>query len=151
MIRIEHVNLVVKDIELVKIFLITAFPNWAVRGEGRSNWYGKSRNWIHIGDNDYYITLNDEAIGNNRNLKGYSPGLAHIGIVVDDVDSITKRLQHQGYTIGTIGADHPYRKSIYFVDPEGFEFEFIEYLSQEPEKKNMYGGETSEITRISTK
>ena len=42
------------------------------------------------------------------------------------------------------------RKTIYFIDPAGFEFEFIQYLSENPEEKNMYGGETSAISRVST-
>ncbi len=151
MFRLEHVNLVVKDIEATKAFLLAAFPHWRVRGDGKSEWYGFPRNWAHIGDDDCYITLNDRGEGKNRDLRGISPGLAHIGFVVDDVNAITERLQKNGYEIGTIGADHPYRKTVYFVEPEGFEFEFIEYFTEDPEKKNMYGGETSDIVRVSTK
>lgn len=149
--RLEHVNLVVKNIEATKKFLLTAFPHWEIRGGGQSEWYGYPRKWVHIGDDDYYITLNDRAEGENRDLRGVTPGLAHVGFVVEDVDAVTNRLQKQGYEIGTIGADHPYRKTVYFVEPEGFEFEFIQYFSTDPEKKNMYGGETSDIVRVGTK
>ena len=150
MVRLEHVNLVVKNIETTKEFLLTAFPQWRVRGSGSSEWYGKERNWAHIGDDDYYITLNEPAEGENRDLRGHSPGLAHIGFAVEDSDAVRDNLQNKGYEIATIAADHPYRKSIYFIDPEGFEFEFIQYLSENPAEKNMYGGETSGITRVST-
>ncbi|MEQ9146455.1 MAG: VOC family protein [Parvibaculaceae bacterium] len=147
MIRIEHVNLVVKDIEATQRFLLTAFPHWGVRGSGSNTWYGRERSWCHIGDDDYYITLNDGAEGENRDLKGHAPGLAHIGFSVDDSDAIRDRLVEAGYPVGIIGADHPYRKTVYFVDPAGFEFEFMEYLSDVPSEKNLYGGETGEIQR----
>lgn len=150
MVKLEHVNLVVKDIKNTQEFLLTAFPEWRVRGSGTSEWYGKKRSWVHIGDDDNYITLNNEAEGENRDLKGYHPGLAHIGFAVDDSDQIKNRLVDKGYKITTIGADHPYRKTIYFIDPEGFEFEFIQYFSDIPTKKNMYGGETSSIKRFDT-
>lgn len=150
MIRLEHVNLVVKDIDASLHFVQTAFPDWKVRGQGESEWYGKKRDWLHVGTDDYYITLNDQAEGEIRSLNGHSPGLSHIGFCVDDVDEISKRLQGAGYEIATIGADHPHRKTVYFIDPAGFEFEFVQYLSEKPSEKNLYGGETSEIKRVST-
>ncbi len=150
MIRLEHVNLVVKDLDRTLDFIQTAFPDWGIRGRGESEWYGKMRQWLHVGTEDTYITLNEGNDESNRDLKGHSPGLAHIGFAVDNMEDISARLQAGGYEIATIGADHPHRKTIYFIDPSGFEFEFIQYLSEKPEEKNMYGGETSAITRIST-
>ncbi len=151
MVKLEHINLVVKDINATKDFILCAFPNWVIRGEGTNEWYGTKRKWIHIGTEDNYITLNDMGNGENRDLKSLTPGLAHIGFVVDDMDSLRDRLVSNGYEIATVGANHPYRKTIYFIDPAGFEFEFIEYLSLEPAKRNMYGGETGGITRIGTR
>lgn len=150
MIRLEHVNLVVKDIKTSLDFIQTAFPDWKIRGKGKSEWYGNFRDWLHVGTDEYYITLNQGTSDNNRDLKSHIPGLAHIGFCVDDMESISSRLQKKGYEIATIGADHPYRKTIYFIDPSGFEFEFIQYLSDVSAEKNMYGGETSKITRVST-
>jgi len=150
MIRLEHVNLVVKDMDATLDFIQTAFPDWKVRGQGESEWYGKKRKWLHVGTDDNYITLNEGRDNDNRDLKGHSPGLAHIGFAVDDVKGISSRLQKKGHEIATIGANHPHRKTIYFIDPAGFEFEFIQYLSEKPAEKNMYGGETSGITRVST-
>jgi len=150
MVKLEHINLVVNDIEKTLDFIQTAFPSWVVRGRGESEWYGKKRQWLHVGNSDNYITLNDHALGNNRALKSQTPGLAHIGFTVDDIEGISSRLQSKGYQIATIGADHPYRKTLYFIDPAGFEFEFIQYLSEIPEQKNMYGGETSQITRVAS-
>lgn len=151
MFYLEHVNLVVKDIAATLEFIQTAFPSWTVRGEGQGDWYGQKRAWVHVGTDDQYITLNSGDDAPNRDLKSNMPGLAHIGFAVDNVDGISNRLQKRGYVIGTIGADHPYRKTIYFTDPAGFEFEFIQYFSDEVEKRNMYGGETSNIIRIGTR
>ncbi len=150
MVKLEHINLVVKDINASSDFIQTAFPDWSIRGQGQNEWYGNTRNWVHIGTQEYYITLNDNGQSSNRNLKSNNLGLAHIGFQVDDLDGIAKRLQDKGYEIATIGAEHPYRKTLYFIDPAGFEFEFIEYFSDKPDLKNQYGGETTGITRIAS-
>jgi catechol 2,3-dioxygenase-like lactoylglutathione lyase family enzyme len=150
MIRLEHVNLVVNNINKTLDFIQIAFPDWKVRGKGTNEWYGKNREWLHVGTDDYYITLNQGTDHDHRDLKSHKPGLAHIGFEVDDMDAVSSRLQNKGYEIATIGAEHPHRSTIYFIDPSGFEFEFIQYKSEKPEEKNMYGGEVSKITRVST-
>ncbi|OUR80779.1 glyoxalase [Alphaproteobacteria bacterium 46_93_T64] len=148
MIRLEHINLVVKDIEETLNFIQTAFPDWKVRGTGESEWHGNKRHWLHVGTDDHYISLNEGNNEENRDLSGNSPGLAHIGFCVDNALEISDRLQQNGYEITTIGADHPFRRTVYFIDPSGFEFEFIQYLSNKPSEKNMYGGETSSVKRL---
>ncbi|WOF75799.1 VOC family protein [Parvibaculaceae bacterium PLY_AMNH_Bact1] len=148
MVRLEHVNLCVAEIEPTLNFLLTAFPDWKVRGSGKNSWYGRDRNWVHVGTEDTYITLNDGARGDNRDLTGDSPGLAHLGFCVEDLEGLALRLRDAGYPIEIIGGDHPFRKNLYFLDPAGFEFDFVEYLSEKPEEKNMYGGETSPVRRL---
>ena len=138
MVKLEHVNLVVSDIDQTVDFIQTAFPDWIIRGRGESEWYGNKRHWLHIGNDDYYITLNDKAEGPNRNLKSRAAGLAHIGFAVDDLAGITARLQNKGYPIATIGADHPYRKTIYFIDPAGFAFQFILHVRNYLAKKHIW-------------
>ena len=147
MVRLEHANLVVKEIQPTLDFILTAFPEWRVRGEGEMSWYGRPRRWLHVGDDDYYLTLNDDGDEDNRDLAGHSAGLAHLGFVVDDVDGVTERLIAKGYEIDVTGAEHPHRKTFYFRDPAGFQFEFMQYLSDVPEEKNLYGGETSNVSR----
>ncbi len=138
MVRFEHANLVVTDLAATLDFIQTAFPKWIVRGQGEMAWKGKPRRWLHVGDDATYITLNDNGEGENRELAGHKPGLAHLGFEVDDVDGITERLQNRGFKIDILGADHPFRKTVYFVDPEGFQFEFIQYYSQNPAERNLY-------------
>ena len=51
------------------------------------------------------------------------------------------RLQAAGYPVDIEGAAHPHRRNLYYLDPAGFQFEFVEYLSDEPAERNLYGGE----------
>lgn len=146
--RLEHANLVVKDIQASLEFITTAFPEWQVRGQGQGQWAGKARNWLHIGTDDDYLTLNDGAEGDNRDLAGLSPGLAHLGFEVDDLDALKQRMEDKGYPVDIIGRNHPYRKTAYYIDPNGFQFEFIQYLSQQPELKNQYGGESGLLIKV---
>lgn len=145
--RLEHVNLVVKDIQPSVDFLLSAFPQWKIRGQGQGQWAGQPRNWAHVGDDNYYLTLNDGAEGETRDLKGLTPGLAHLGFVVDDVEAVIQRLTNEGYEIDILGRNHPYRKTVYFIDPNGFQFEFMQYLSDDAVLKNQYGGETGDLIK----
>ena len=151
MVRLEHVNLVMKDIQPTLNFLLTAFPHWRVRGEGDMTW-GKGddaiqRHWLHVGDDDYYLTLNNNAQGEIRDVRSIQAGVAHLGFVVDDLASIIERLAAQGFTVDITGQNHPYRKTVYYNDPAGFQFEFLQYSSDKPAEKNMYGGESGSIVR----
>jgi hypothetical protein len=136
--KLEHANLVLTRIEPTLKFLETAFPEWRIRGEGKSDWYGRPRRWLHFGDDNSYITLNDHGEGAQRDLAGYEPGLAHLGFQVSSLDEIIGRLERAGYRPHHLGEDHPHRKNTYFIDAEGLEFEFIEYLSEAPKEKNSY-------------
>lgn len=149
-VKLEHANLVVKSLDKTLAFLQVALPTWSVRGRGDSEWFGRKRQWLHFGTNDQYITLNDRAEGCNRDLKGYTPGLAHIGFVVEDLAALAVRLENAGHQIAIVSPLHSHRKSLYFHDPEGFEFEFVQYLSDVPSEKNQYGGELGPVRRLST-
>ncbi len=138
MIRFEHANLVVTDISATLEFIQTAFPDWRVRGQGKMEWHGKPRHWLHVGDDDYYITLNDDGAGAIRDLTGHNPGLAHLGFVVDELDDVIERLEANGYRVDIEGPDHPFRKNVYFLDPGGIQFEFVQYLSDDPAERNRY-------------
>lgn len=138
MIRFEHANLVVADIAATLDFILTAFPDWRVRGGGEMEWHGKPRRWLHVGDDDTYITLNDDGEGENRDLTGHAPGLAHLGFVVDDLDGVIERLEAKGHEIDIEGPKHPFRRNVYFLDSAGFQFEFVQYLSDDVTERNRY-------------
>ncbi|WP_420854582.1 VOC family protein [Sneathiella marina] len=136
--KFEHANLVVSDLDRTLAFLKAAFPDWKIRGKGSNDWYGKPRNWVHFGTADNYITLNDHGEGENRDLKGHSTGLAHLGFVVDDLASLVGRLDNSGFQPHLQGEDNPFRRNAYFMDPAGFEFEFVQYFSDISTERNMY-------------
>ncbi len=137
MLHIEHLNLVVSDIDAAVKFYQAAFPHWSIRETGKSEWSGKPRKWLHFGDDYQYITFNDNGVGDNRDLEGHQTGLAHFGFVTGNIDAMVSRLADAGFTAAKDGADEPYRKNVYFVDPNGFEVEFVEYLSDIPQQRNL--------------
>jgi len=139
MLYIEHINLVVKDIPEVLKFYKAAFPHWQVRDEGDSDWYGKPRRWLHFGDDYQYLALADNGEGEGRDLAGHTPGLAHFAFVTGNIDAMIERLAAAGFDVDKPGADEPYRKNCYFIDPAGNEVEFVEYLSDVPELRNLSG------------
>jgi len=134
--HLEHINLVVSDIEKSIKFYRAAFPHWSVRASGSGQWYGKTRNWVHFGDDYQYISFNDDGVGENRDLTGHQIGLAHFAFVTKNVDQVIMRLKDAGFDIAKLGAENQYRKNIYFIDPAGYEVEFVEYLSDIPALRN---------------
>ncbi|MDT0604196.1 VOC family protein [Thalassotalea castellviae] len=137
MIYLEHLNLVVKDIPAALTFYQAAFPHWFIRSQGQSDWYGKPRDWLHFGDDYQYITFNNNGENNNRDLTGHQVGLAHFAFVTNNIEQVINRLAKAGFAIHKPGAEEPYRKNVYFVDPDGFEIEFIQYLSDLPAERNL--------------
>jgi len=136
MIQLEHINIVVKDIPAMLKFYQAAFPHWFVREQGKGDWHGKPRNWLHFGDNYQYIAMSDHGEGEGRDLAGYQVGLAHFAYVTSNLVAVINRLQQAGFKIAKDGAVEPHRKNIYFTDPAGFEVEFVQYLSDIPEERN---------------
>ncbi|MCB2114429.1 MAG: VOC family protein [Parvularculaceae bacterium] len=141
--RLEHVNIVVTAIEPTVRFVTAAFPGWRVRGRGNEPFAGMAREWVHVGDDDNYLALTaydlpPERKGAARDLKSPAPGLAHVGFEVADIDAVVARLRSAGFEPDKWGADHPFRRNVYFLDGEGLEFEFVEYASDDPAEKNSY-------------
>ena len=138
MLHLEHLNLVVNDIPQTLSFYQAAFPHWTIRGGGQNDWYGKPRRWVHFGDDYQYLAFNDNGVGENRDLKGHQVGLAHFAYVTNDIKGVIARLQEAGFEITTDGAEDIYRKNVYFIDPNGYEMEFVEYVSDIPSERNRY-------------
>jgi catechol 2,3-dioxygenase-like lactoylglutathione lyase family enzyme len=137
MLHLEHLNLVVKSIPKALAFYQAAFPHWRIRDEGQQEWFGITRNWLHFGDDYQYLTFNDDGIDENRDLKGHQVGLAHFAFVTNNIDAIIQRLNEAGFPIGKPGAEDPHRKNVYFFDPDGFEVEFVQYLTDIPRERNL--------------
>ena len=137
MIHLEHINLVVSDIPATLTFYQAAFPHWRIREEGEGQWLGKHRRWLHFGDDYQYLTFNDNGAGDNRDLDGHQAGLAHFGFVTGNMDALINRLAKAGFAVDKDGAEEQYRRNVYFIDPNGFEVEFVQYLSDLPEQRNL--------------
>ena len=137
MLHLEHVNLVVNDLPAALAFYQTAFPHWQVRASGDGEWYGKPRRWLHFGDDFQYLAFNDHGEGENRDLEGHQVGLAHFAFVTDSIDALIRRMTDAGYAIASDGVKEPWRRNVYFIDPAGFEVEFVQYLSDVPQERNL--------------
>lgn len=118
-------------------FLQTAFPNFRVRG-GRTGTGGK--HWHHIGTDDTYIALSPATRERDQQWTPYSgiPGVNHLAYEVDDVDALRNRLVEGGYKESTVPNSHPFRKRVYFNDPDGNDWEFVQYFSDDPRERNDY-------------
>lgn len=128
---LEHIHLNVDSLAASRDFLQAALPAIVLRGCGDAPGYGP---WLHIGDEDSFIALTE--------APGSAPpaGLRHIGLVVDDVEALMARLQAAGYAPADSSAldSHPYRRRVYYVDGNGLDWEFVQYLSEEVAERNDY-------------
>lgn len=138
MLYLEHLNLVVKDIPRALTFYQAAFPHWKIRGEGDSTWHSKPRHWLHFGDDNLYLALSDHGADDIRDNRGFQVGLSHFAFVTDELEKLTLRLENAGFA-GKKGEGSPgARHNTYFVDADGYEIEFVEYLCETISERNDY-------------
>ena len=135
--RLEHANLVVKDIDATIRFLKTAFPEFRSRYDGVGV---DGRRWVHHGTDDTYVALSQARVEPKQRWVPYEglPGVNHLAYEVDDVEALRRRMSKAGYTDSTIENNHPHRKRVYFYDPDGNDWEFVQYLSDVPAERNDY-------------
>lgn len=139
MIQLEHANITVKDIEVARDFLLLAVPDFRVRHQGFANIEEGTRRWMHVGNDHQYIAIEDTSQNREVERTPYRDiGVNHFGFVTDDLNALTKRLTDAGYHKFDLHAEGPYRRRAYFSDPSGFEWEFVEYLTEDPKLKNDY-------------
>lgn len=118
--RLEHVNLTVTDAPASAARLERLF-GWHVRWEGASQMGGRS---IHVGTDDQYLVVY-QAPGDGDS--GRRPGrLNHVGVLVDDLDAVERRVRDEGLEPCNFGDYEPGRR-FYFDDPDGIEFEVVSY------------------------
>ena len=135
--RLEHANLVVRNIDEALRFLETAFPDFGIRGEGKS-WTGAR--WVHVGNDETYIALNEMQAEPAEKWVPYGgkPGTNHLGYEVDDVEALRARLAAAGYEDSTFPNNHPHRRRVYFHDDDGNDWEFVEYSTDDRAERNDY-------------
>jgi catechol 2,3-dioxygenase-like lactoylglutathione lyase family enzyme len=135
--RLEHANLTVRDIDGMIRFLQTTFPEFRVRGEGKSH---DGSRWVHVGTDETYIALSPASAKPGQRWAPYRgfPGVNHLAYEVDDVEALRRRMESAGYRDSSPPNSHPHRSRVYFYDPEGNDWEFVQYFSQDPAERNDY-------------
>lgn len=143
-VRLEHANLCVRDIDAAIRFLRTAFPDFRIRADRTG---ADGSRWVHVGTDDTYIALTAavaapvaDAGAPPRAWEPYSgiPGVNHLGYEVDDADALRNRMLAAGYEESTVPNSHPFRKRVYFLDADGNDWEFVQYLSAAPAERHDY-------------
>lgn len=136
-VRLEHANLIVRDVDETIRFLRAALPGFRVRGEGKT-WRGTR--WVHVGDDETYLALNEATEEPAERWVPYAgkPGVNHLAFEVEDAEALRARLRAAGYEDSTVPNAHPHRKRVYFHDAEGNDWEFVQYFSDDPAKRNDY-------------
>lgn len=133
-IYLEHVNITVNNLQEAIKFFQTAFPHFKIRGGGN-----EMREWIHLGDDDTYIALNQAEKNDLKADKNYDRiGINHIGFVVQDVEGIANNLLSNGYKRDYPKQVEQFRIRDYFADADGNQYEFVQYLSEVVQEKNSY-------------
>lgn len=120
---IEHVNLTVSNPDQTAEMLIDLF-GWQIRWRGPATLGGQT---IHVGNETHYLAVYASADGDGRPL-AFQKGqpLNHVGILVDDLDSVERKVIARGLTPFSHGDYDPGRR-FYFFDSDGIEFEVISY------------------------
>lgn len=136
--RLEHANLAVRDIDATLRFLTTALPAFRLRFDGVDD---RGRRWVHVGTDDAYLALYPATDTPAERWAPYAgkPGVNHLGLVVDDALAVRERLAAAGYRDTPVDNHHPARRRVYFLDPDGNDWEFVQYLSEDTAQRHDYG------------
>jgi catechol 2,3-dioxygenase-like lactoylglutathione lyase family enzyme len=136
-VRLEHANLGVRDVDAMIAFVRHAFPSFRIRGEGKTDFGDR---WVHVGSDATYLAFQEAPVDPAEQWMPYGrkPGTNHLGFEVDDVEALRQRLLAEGYLETTYPNAHPHRQRVYFHDPEGHDWEFVEYRSDDPAERNAY-------------
>jgi len=133
-IYLEHANITVNNLQEAIKFFQTAFPHFKIRGGGN-----EMREWVHLGDDDTYIAINQAKQNDLKVDKNYDRiGINHLGFVVPNVEEIATRLLSNGYKRDFPKQVEKFRIREYFADADGNEYEFVQYLSEVIHEKNSY-------------
>ena len=130
---LEHINITSTDVDETVRFLLTAMPEFGVRGGGEGE---KARRWVHVGTEESYLCVEDRGATERGPHEPYvHPGLKHIGFVVEDGRATADRLANAGYSQGSTFLDHPHRHRYYFFGHDGNEEVLVQYLSGKPAER----------------
>ena len=135
LVRLEHANLNVHDLDGVVRFLRTAFPEFRVRHEATGP---TGARWVHVGTADTYVTLNQRAPEPDEGAAPDDGSFNHLGYEVEDIAGLRERLLAGGFLESGTATLHPHRRRVYFHDPDGNEWEFVQYLTPDSALRHDY-------------
>lgn len=120
----DHVDITVPNIDAAVAFLGVIEPPFKVRRDVAPQ--GNSRQ-VDIGTDQHYITLR-EPHGDSESA------VNHIAWLVEDFESVVKRLEQSGYRKGAGLETGTPRKHASYCDLAGLEWEVMEYRPDDPGK-----------------
>ncbi len=121
---IEHINLTVSNLSRSIEFYRRLF-GWGVRWQGTTTGGTPA---VHIGDERCYIALFEAPKTGRWAIDYEAVGFNHFGVVVDDLEVMTQRLDELGAEHG-LEQDYEPGRRVYFTDPDGIEVELVQYDS----------------------
>lgn len=134
----EHANITVRDVDREIEFLRVAFPHFRIRGEGKFTIDGLTLRWVHVGDDERYVCVNQGGPDCHDSEKMYKRvGINHVGYLVESLDAVRARLAGAGHKSAAV-EEPPARRRVYVDDGQGITWEFLEYLSDDPAVRNDY-------------
>ncbi len=138
---VEHANVTVSNLDKAIEFLTTAIPEFAIR----KRFHLDGREWAHVGTSESYIAVVEEAPTEKptgeRRANMDRLGFNHVGFVVPDAATTRSRLRKAGFQGGYNDGElieAPTRTSVYYLDADGNEFEFMQYLTTDIDARNLY-------------
>ncbi len=122
--QLEHLNVTVANPQHTADLMCTLF-DWHIRWSGRS---AKGGNTIHVGTDTAYLALYSPDLLEPARPNAFAApaNLNHIGVVVEDLDTVEARVNQAGYT-PTAHGDYAPGRRFYFEDENGIEFEVVSY------------------------
>ncbi|KEJ88783.1 VOC family protein [Sulfitobacter donghicola] len=122
--QLEHVNLTVSDPLATAAWMKPVF-GWHIRWQGEAISGGYS---VHVGTADQYVAIYRPEGDLTPAPKSYNniARLNHIAVVVSDLEAVEEAVRNQGFRMGEHYDYEPGRR-FYFYDPDGIEFEVVQY------------------------
>ncbi len=138
---VEHANVTVSNLDKAIEFLTTAIPDFGVR----KRFHLDGREWAHVGTPVSYVAVVEEPSSPTptgaRRADMDRIGFNHLGFVIPDAAAARERLRDAGFQGGYNDGElikAPTRTSVYFLDADGNEFEFMQYLTPDIDARNTY-------------
>jgi len=141
---LEHVNLTVSDARKTANQLCKLF-DWKIRWHGPSLGGGTT---YHVGGGNSYIAIYSKGRPARSSGSSYKTinGLNHLGIVVDNLRKIEKRVIAMGF-VPTNHSDYEPGCRFYFEDHDNVEYEVISYSTKKMKQKSSFAYYMGEIAK----